>query len=178
MTSKDIQTKYEQEFALLLDELKTLTAIVKKPDHIKLTWKQLQKFFDKKTFAVDLYPGDSLEQIKESVKEFEKGIKSLKNKLYFKSSFNAEGCGYEDDTSIEFSRMEAEYYEPKDASSNIFKSHAMETTKSWITKEIIKHRKLPDGTRFYLDCKIVSLFREDKIDFDTLCDIALANCNL
>lgn len=178
MTSKDIQTKYEQELALLLEELQALTAMIKKPDHQKLTYKQLHKFFDKKIFAVDLFPGDSLEQIKESIKEFESETKAFKKKLYFRSAFNAEGSGYEDDNSIDFSRMEAEYYEPKDPSSPVFKSYAMETTKSLVTQEIKKHRKLSDSTHFYIDCKIVSLFREDKIDFDTLCNITLANCKI
>ena len=179
MKPEDIDKQYKK---FLTEINKEAAEVIKKAKADKTTYKVLYtdryKFFNVKTLSVEFDNNSSIEDVIESVREFEDEIKNHKCKLDFQYGFEAEGCGYAEDTSVEFAGMKAQWYEPREKDCNQFEAAAQTSTRAWISNEIKKHRNITGTQSFSADCKIVELFKAGKIDFDTLCDITLTNCKL
>lgn len=62
-------------------------------------------------------------------------------------------------------------------SNDKIKAIATDAAKDWLANELatITGKKV---SRFNLDCKIIELWKTDKIDFDTFCTIISTNCKI
>lgn len=178
MTPKEIEEKYNKELLTQIAELKEHIAYVKNKENKQLNSNILYTFFDRKSHVLDLSVGESISSIEEAIKEFKSETKSLKKNLYYREFLEAEGSGYEDDTSIGFIELRAEWHEPKSEDNQYFKNVAMNRVASWIIQKLREERNVPSNQHFMVDCKILGLFKEGNIDYKTFCDITLANCKL
>lgn len=81
------------------------------------------------------------------------------------------------DATIEEIFVTTRYINFNQESNDKIKAIATDAAKDWLAEQLstITGKKI---SRFNLDCKIIELWKTDKIDFDTFCTIISTNCKI
>ena len=97
----------------------------------------------------------------------------------FRQYFDATAESYYDSSDAKVTEIfvNTRYITLNKESNDKINAIAMDQTKDWLAKELstITEKKI---SRYNLDCKIIELWKTDKIDFDTLCTIISTNCKI
>lgn len=180
MKPEDIEKQYKKFLSEINKEAaEAQKAAAKNNSATSLAYNDQYRFFEQKEYIEEFSLGGSPTSIIEMIKIFEEEVAQHKNKLDFRTGFDGNGCGYEDDDSLEWAGMKATWKEPRAKNNDRFLAMAKERTKSWVAQKIKEHKNITDNrVGIYIDCKILELFKNGSIDFETLCTITLSNCKL
>lgn len=139
------------------------------------------QFFEQKRFEIEVNDSSSIEELEQSIKKFKQETRKLKNKLDFRSFMT--GSAYpagEDDADFEYLILRATWTEQKSQEhiESIAYNKARTFAKSELTRSVKIYKGIAEQQYVNIDCKLVQLWLDEKIDFDTLATILTANCKL
>jgi hypothetical protein len=129
------------------------------------------------TIEIELYTGINTDTLKESIKELDAKTKPHKKKLKFRSKVNISADSYGDGAEINEFSLKATWYEPLSIDSPMLESRAKSICRDEL-KKAIREKTGIKYSYFNLDCKLVGLWLEEKIDFDTLAELTTSGCKL
>jgi hypothetical protein len=129
------------------------------------------------TIEIELYTCIDTDTLKESIKELEEKTKPHKKKLKFRSQVNLSAYGYRDHAEIDEFSLKATWYEPLNIDSPMLEYRAKNICIDEL-KKAIREKIGIEHAYFYLDCKLVDLWIEEKIDFDTLVELTTSGCKV
>jgi len=174
----------QKEFkALLADELRSqqetliqFKKLLKDPKH-EPTFADIYKNCIIQFVTVQLYDSITIDDLKRNIKDFDSKTKSHKKKLLFNSGINISATSYEDAAEIDEFELKATWYEPLNIDSPILEVKAKAICKEKL-KQAIRAKTGVRHSYFNVDCKLVGLWLEEKIDFATLAELTTSNCKL
>ena len=119
---------------------------------------------------------EDYELIKDELDELKKTFGSY---IGFRQYFDGTASSDYDssDASIEEIFVTTRYIELNEESNSKIKTIAADLAKDWLAAQLatITGKTI---SRYNLDCKIIELWKTDKIDFDTFCTIISTNCKI
>ena len=176
MTQKDFKALLALELKKQQEALAEFKKLLKDTQY-KPTLSELRAYCKQESSYVGLYQNISTDDLKEQIKEFEAQIKPHKKKLHFCSGINITTTGYNDYAEVDEFELKATWYEPYDKDSPIFEVRAKNICQEELKKAIRTKAGVPTAY-FNVDCKLVGLWLDNKIDFATLAEISTAQCKL
>ncbi len=115
----------------------------------------------------------SMNEVIKSIKSFKKRIKKQKDKLFFEVTEEAEtDSDYDGDTWIEFVGFKATWLGPRDEVSEYFLNNKF---KSHVNNWLKPNKEVYTRT---IDCKLLTLFKDGKIDWTTLRTLVYSDCKI
>jgi hypothetical protein len=174
----------QKEFkALLADELRSqqetliqFKKLIKDPKY-EPTFADVSNNCNIDFVAVKLYTDETIDGLKEKIKDLESKTKPHKKKLRFNSGVNVLATSYGDGAEIDEFELKATWYEPLSIDSPILEAKAKNICREKL-KQAIRAKTNVRHAYFNVDCKLVGLWLEEKIDFDTLAELTTSNCKL
>ena len=123
------------------------------------------------------YPSiEDYKLIKDELDELKKTFGSC---IGFRQYFDATASSDYDSSDAEVTEIfvTTSYITFNEESNKTIKAIATDLTKDWLAEQLssITGKKI---SRYNLDCKIIELWKTDKIDFDTFCTIISTNCKI
>lgn len=176
MTQKDFKALVEAEVKKQQEALAEFKKLLKDPQY-KPTMSDLGQNCKIESSYVGLYQNISTDDLKEQIKDFEAEVKPYKKKLNFRSGINLSATGSDHYAEIDEFSLKATWYEPYDKDSPILEVRAKNICREELKKAIRAKAGVPTAY-FNVDCKLVGLWLDEKIDFDTLAEISTAQCKL
>lgn len=176
MTPEQFKALLALEIKKQQEALAEFKKLLKDPQY-KPTSAELSAYCKHEDSRFGLYQSISTDDLKEQIKEFEAQIKQHKKKLNFNSGINLTAIGYDDNAEIDEFELKATWYEPYDKDSPIFEARAKAICREELKKAIRTKAAVPTAY-FNVDCKLVGLWLDNKIDFATLAEISTAQCKL
>lgn len=171
MIPADFNKLVEDRLNELKKERSTLFKQMKADTKLKPNSGQLSTFYIFKKHEVDIKYMD-IRSLEETIREFK-----LETKQYAKqySFYQHIDIMAEDDNAYVI--LQATWYEQRKEDDATFAMKAKEYAKSQLRTAVIDHLKLsePQARSIYIECKIVKLWLDGSIDFDTFCTITTAN---
>jgi len=141
------------------------------------TLSDLGTYCKQESSSIGLRQDISTDDLQEQIKEFEAKIKPHKKKLHFHSGINITASGYEDYAEVDEFELKATWCEPYDKDALILEVRAKNICREELKKAVRTKAGVPTAY-FTVDCKLVRLWLEEKIDFATLAEISTAQCKL
>lgn len=174
MTPADFNKLVEEKLSELKKERSFLFKQLKEDPKLKPNSGQLSTFFIFRKHEVDIEDMD-IGSLEETIKEFK-----LETKQYAKqySFYQRIDVSAEDDNT--YVTLLATWYEQRKEDDATFEMKAKAHAKLQLRTAVVTHLNLsdPQASSIYIECKIVKLWLDGSIDFDTFCTITTANCGI
>jgi hypothetical protein len=176
MTQQDFKELLASELKLQQETLMQFNKLIKNPEYTP-ELSDITINCKLQTIEVELYNGIDIDTLKESIKELEAKTKPHKKKLKFRSQVNISADRYGDGAEIDEFSLKATWYEPLRINSQILEIKAKNICR-YELKKAIREKTGIKYSYFNLDCKLVGLWLEEKIDFDTLAELTTSGCKV
>jgi hypothetical protein len=131
-------------------------------------------FLQRHELTLELENYSDLDSLIQNLVDFRESLEPLRKNAKFSTEISIESDF--DDSYVE-AKVIASSYTVKEYNKDLAEAWAKKETKAWLINQIKEFSK---SSRIYfsLDCKLVSLWLEDKIDFETLVSITTSNCKV
>jgi predicted S18 family serine protease len=176
MTQQDFKELLASELKLQQKTLMNFKKLMKNPEYTP-EFSDITMNCTLQTIEIELYIGIDTDTLKESIKELEEKTKPHKKKLKFRSQVNLSAYEYRDHAEIDEFSLKATWYEPLSIDSQILEIKAKNICREELKKAIGEKTGIK-YSYFNLDCKLVELWLEEKIDFDTLAELTTSGCKI
>lgn len=171
MTQQKFKQIIDDEIILYKQELETIKKRIKQGDY-NFTSNELTKFFRQQNEFYDFSLKSTIDDLIDGLKDFKKSIKQHSKKIKYQEEVFFDS---DNDTTYVDAYAKASWYELK----NLTDEQIMQAVKPSAKSKLNEAIKQQTGAKWVqLDCKFVSLWLEEKIDFTTLCQISTANCSV
>lgn len=184
----DLEKQFDKEVDILngyLNELKAKEDLTEPQLNVFLREKSQDYRFKSAMFTAhniettlgSSYPSiEDYELIKDELDDLKKTFGSC---IGFRQYFDGTASSEYDssDASIDEIFVTTRYITFNEESNSQIKAIATDLVKDWLAAQLstITGKKI---SRYNLDCKIIELWKTDKIDFDTFCTIISTNCKI
>jgi len=171
LTPEEFGAKYEAFKALVETELKTVQALAEDETFNSKT--DIDFWNREEIYSDSIYDRD-MDDVVEIINEFKGDCEKYENKRGFYIENRGELIGdYEDsDAEIDYIGYKASWLEPKtEISEVLINSEFRAFAKAWLAPE-----GLSSGEINHIDCKLLTLFKEGKIDWNTLRTLVYSDC--
>lgn len=180
MKVEDFQKIYNNALEEKLEERSKFMDTMKKEKNSILFTNKLSEHCVMHSDKYIISENEELNNLKAELKKADEKFKEFKKHFLFSARLNIEtsGDGYE--SYVDECCIKATWYTIKPIDHLSYKTYANTKASNALIAEIKKYKNLDvkNGPYIFIECKILELWKSNKIDFDTLCDITLANCKL
>jgi hypothetical protein len=177
MTAEEFANKFEEFQKAAEADLKAIQTLEEGSNYEPKT--EGVNFWNKKNYTSDPIADDygiEPEEVIKATQEFLVDVEEYKNKRGFNISQQVEYnySTYDDGCEVENVYFEATWYEPiNELDENSVNRAFLDYVSLWLA---------PEGTDSWgtvrPDCKILQLFKEGKVDWNTLRTLTYSNCNI
>jgi hypothetical protein len=176
MRQQDFKDLLASELKLQQETLMKFNKLMKNPEYTP-DFSDITMNCTLQTIEIELYTNIDTDTLKESIKKLEEKTKPHKDKLKFRSQVNLSADHYGDRAEIGEFSLKATWYEPLSVDSPMLESRAKSICREEL-KKAIREKTGIKYSYFNLDCKLVGLWLEEKIDFDTLAELTTSGCKV
>lgn len=181
MKNTDITKKYEEIKEELTTQLETMDSMFKswnlnKSDYSEINWNLLKS---NKYQSEEIW--DCYQDIRTIISEYDDYVKeNLEWKVIW--LYHSSECSVSGDDSYGFDVTHYLYAGWVEIKEELTEQDINSILREWIREQVASRAEVlwleNSGRYISVDCKLVNLFRDGTIDFDTLVKLVYKNCNL